>query len=82
MQLGKFARRTGPALAPICMSKSLFNATLRDGQADGLSVDAIPSIKETRKWKPRQRFFALPIRSQVLYPAPAKGASEGQVIIL
>ncbi len=57
MALGKFARRTGPVLAPICMSNFLFNASLRDSQADGLSVDAIPSIKETRKWNPRQGFI-------------------------
>jgi hypothetical protein len=35
-------RRTGPALAPFCMSISRFNATLRDGDAVGLRVDAIP----------------------------------------
>ena len=33
---------TGPALAPLDMSKSLFNATPRDGDAVGLLVDAIP----------------------------------------
>jgi hypothetical protein len=35
-------RRTGPALAPIRMSKSRFNVTLRDGQSVGLQVEAIP----------------------------------------
>jgi hypothetical protein len=36
------ARKTGPALLPICMSRSRFNATLRVDQGDGISVDAIP----------------------------------------
>ena len=34
-------RRTGPAHAPICMSKSRFNTTLYDGQVDELPADAI-----------------------------------------
>lgn len=42
------ANGTGPALAPIGMSKSRFNATLRNGYAVGLLVDAIPLEGVTR----------------------------------
>ena len=47
----EFRRGIGPAHQPICMSESRFNATLRDGLADGLPVDAFPSgwIHEVRK---------------------------------
>ena len=37
------AHEMGLALKPIQMFKSRFNATLRDGQAVGLPVDAFPS---------------------------------------
>ena len=36
------------AVVPICMSKPHFNATLRDGQAVGFPVAAIPSDGATR----------------------------------
>jgi hypothetical protein len=41
-------RRTGPPLVPLHMYKSRFNVTLRDSQADGLPVAAIPSEGVTR----------------------------------
>ena len=37
------ARRAGPAFAMIHISNSRFNATLRNDQAVGLTVDAFPS---------------------------------------
>ena len=49
--LRESARRTGPALGSFRMSESRFNATLRDGQAVGLPVDAFPSGWVHRVWK-------------------------------
>lgn len=44
----KFARRAGPALTAIFPSVSRGKATLRDGQAVGLPVAAIPLEGVTR----------------------------------
>jgi len=44
----ELARRTGPAQALIPMPEYRCNVTLRDGQADGLRIDAVPFIRSHR----------------------------------